>query len=87
MARSKKVTKEALKSIIADGLRNSAGYYGGELMRRREKALEFYLGYPMGNEVEGRSRVISTDLMDTISQAFEDRSSACWDTSKIQGNK
>ena len=66
MAKSKKVSKEALKSIIADGLRNSAGYYGGELQRRREKALEFYYGYPMGNEVEGRSSVISTDLMDTI---------------------
>jgi microcompartment protein CcmK/EutM len=66
MARSKKVSKEALKSIIADGLRNSAGYYGGELQRRREKALEYYLGYPMGTEVEGRSRVISSDVFDTI---------------------
>ena len=66
MAKSKKVSKEALKSIISDGLRNSAGYYGGELQRRREKALEYYLGYPMGTEVEGRSRVLSTDLMDTI---------------------
>ena len=66
MAKSKRVSKEALKSIIADGIRTSAGFYGGELMRRREKALEYYLGYPMGTEVEGRSRVISTDLMDTI---------------------
>ena len=53
MARSTKVSKEALKSIIAEGIRNSAGYFGGELMRRREKAHEYYLGYPMGTEVEG----------------------------------
>ena len=66
MARRKKVTTQALKAIISDGLRNSAGYYGGELQRRREKALEYYLGYPMGNEIEGRSRVISTDVMDTV---------------------
>ena len=66
MARSKKVSKEALKSIIAEGTRNSVGYYGGELMPRREKALEYYLGCPMGTEVEGRSRVISTDLMDRV---------------------
>ena len=66
MARRKKVTSENLKSIIADGIRNSAGYYGGELQRRREKGLEYYLGYPMGTEVEGRSKVISTDVMDAV---------------------
>jgi hypothetical protein len=66
MAKRKKITKDTLKSIVADGIRSSAGYYGGELQRRREKALEYYLGYPMGTEVEGRSTVISTDVMDTI---------------------
>ena len=46
MARSKKVSKEALKSIIAEGLRNSAGYYGGELQRRREKYIRKKLNDP-----------------------------------------
>lgn len=66
MAKRKKVTKETLKSLIAEGIRTSAGYHGGELQRRREKALEYYLSYPMGNEVEGRSAVISSDVMDTV---------------------
>lgn len=66
MARRKRVSEEGLKAIIADGIRTSAGYQGGELQRRREKALEYYLGYPNGKEVEGRSSVLSTDVMDTV---------------------
>ncbi|RKY42338.1 MAG: hypothetical protein DRP85_03365 [Candidatus Makaraimicrobium thalassicum] len=31
-----------------------------------EESLDYYLGNPMGNEVEGRSQVISTDVADTI---------------------
>jgi len=79
----KKVTKEALKAMIADGLRNSAGYYGGELQRRREKALEYYLGYPMGNEVEGRSKVISTDIMDTVESMLPSMLKAFAGSSKV----
>lgn len=32
----------------------------------REKALDYYLGNPMGNEVDGRSQVISRDVFDTV---------------------
>lgn len=32
----------------------------------RQKALDYYLGEPMGNEVDGRSQVISRDVFDTV---------------------
>lgn len=38
----------------------------GDLARDREKALDYYLGNPLGNEVEGRSQVVSRDVFDTI---------------------
>lgn len=38
----------------------------GNLSEDRSKALDYYLGNPMGNEVEGRSQVISRDVWDTI---------------------
>ena len=38
----------------------------GDLARDREKALDYYLGKPLGNEVEGRSQVVSRDVFDTI---------------------
>lgn len=38
----------------------------GALSEDRTKALDFYLGNPLGNEVEGRSQVISRDVFDTV---------------------
>ena len=38
----------------------------GEVQDARTKALDYYLGEPMGNEVDGRSQVISRDVFDTV---------------------
>lgn len=37
-----------------------------ELHSDRAKAMDYYLGRPMGNEVEGRSKVVSHDVSDSI---------------------
>ncbi len=33
---------------------------------RRARALDFYYGRPLGNEIDGRSQIVSKDMMDTI---------------------
>jgi hypothetical protein len=38
----------------------------GDVSKERTKALDYYLGEPMGNEVDGRSQVISRDVFDTV---------------------
>lgn len=38
----------------------------GDLSDERSTALDYYLGKPMGNEVEGRSQVVSRDVWDTV---------------------
>jgi hypothetical protein len=38
----------------------------GELSKERTQALDYYLGNPLGNEVDGRSQVISRDVWDTV---------------------
>lgn len=38
----------------------------GDLSDERSKALDYYLGNPLGNEIEGRSQVISRDVWDTV---------------------
>jgi hypothetical protein len=53
----KKSTQEIL-SILAREIHSSSGYIGGELVSRRKKSLEYYLGMPLGNEQEGRSQDI-----------------------------
>ena len=60
-----KMTERELVAIIdeaeRDGLTNS-----GTFLRDQEKYLEYYQGQPFGDEVEGRSRVVSTDVRDLV---------------------
>jgi hypothetical protein len=44
---------------------SQAELYGG-LSEDRTEALEYYRGEPMGNEVPGRSQVVSRDVFDTV---------------------
>jgi hypothetical protein len=40
------------------------------LSEERAEALEYYLGEPYGNELEGRSQVVTTEVQDTIEAAL-----------------
>ena len=61
-----KFTKEKLKALISQEITNSLGFYGGELTQQRKNALKFYLGEPLGNEVEGQSQVRSQDVLEVV---------------------
>ena len=61
-----KVTELELKNIIGQEINNSMGYMGGNLSAQRKKSLEYYMGEPLGTEIDGRSQVVSTDVADTI---------------------
>jgi hypothetical protein len=55
-----------LKNTIQSHIQNSLGFLGGTLSAEREKSLEYYQGDKLGNEIDGRSQVVSTDVADTI---------------------
>lgn len=57
-----------LNSIVTAEIRDSLNHFDSEYSQERIRALDFYMGEPLGNEVEGRSKVISTDVADTIEQ-------------------
>ena len=61
-----KLTKTKLLSLISQEIQNSLGFYSSDLATQRKEALKYYLGEPLGNEVEGRSSVVSQDLLETI---------------------
>jgi len=61
-----KINEREIVSILDRELRASSGYIGGEIVSRRKRSLEYYLGKPFGNEQEGRSQVVSTDVSDTV---------------------
>src|SRR5262245_61132032 len=60
------MTDSDLKSILAAEIADSLAHLGGELSEQRRKALRYYLGEPFGNEQEGRSKVVSTDVADVV---------------------
>jgi hypothetical protein len=53
-------------SIIEQEISQSIGHWDGSLASEREQELKSYLGEPYGNEVEGESQVVSTDVADTV---------------------
>jgi len=58
--------KDQILSIVANELTQAGADYDSYLSGNREKALDYYLGNPRGDEQEGRSKVISTDVADAI---------------------
>ena len=61
-----KINEREIVAILDRELRASSGYIGGEIVSRRKRSLEYYLGKPFGNEQEGRSQVVSNDVLDTV---------------------
>lgn len=61
-----KLTDSELRAIIGARLGNTLSSTDAELRDDREKALDHYYGRPYGNEIEGRSQVVTKDLMDII---------------------
>jgi hypothetical protein len=60
------MTDSELKGILEAYERNALGYQSSELSSQREQAMKYYLGELFGDEQEGRSQVVSTDVADTV---------------------
>ena len=59
-----------LKSILENEIDNAIGYLDTETTQARTKALEFYLRQPYGNEVEGRSQIVTGEVAEAIDGAL-----------------
>ena len=66
MAKGKPLTDIEVGSIVSSEIKASLGYIGSDITEQRQKSLEYYFGEPFGNEQEGRSQVVSTDVSDVI---------------------
>ena len=62
---SSKLTDDELISRINSEISDSIGY-NDTVSDQREKAMEYYYGLPLGNEVDGRSQYVDSSVMDTI---------------------
>lgn len=65
MKLNKKKEKE-LKGTITREITDALGYQNGKLVQERSLALDYYNSEPFGNEVEGRSQVVSSDVLEAV---------------------
>lgn len=56
---------EILAKIDAKA-KESYGFQSETLQAEREQALNYYLGRPYGNEIDGRSQVVTRDVLETV---------------------
>jgi hypothetical protein len=61
---------EKLKSILENEIEDAIGYLETETTDERQKALEYYLREPYGNEVEGKSQIVTGEVAEVIDGAL-----------------
>ena len=62
---SSKITDDELVARVNSEIADALGY-NDTITSQREKAMEYYYGLPLGNEVDGRSQYVDSSVMDTI---------------------
>lgn len=62
------MTEAELISLIESEEANCISSTTGLLAEQRRKAMQYYYGQPYGNEVEGRSQVVTTEVKDTVEE-------------------
>lgn len=58
--------KHQLDALLSELSNETVGHAGSELSKQRADSMQFYLGEPFGNEVNGKSQYVSRDVQDTI---------------------
>ncbi len=65
-----KMDEGTIKGILEAEIDNSIGFIETETTEERRKALDYYLRNPYGNEVEGRSQIVTGEVAEAIDGAL-----------------
>ncbi len=57
---------EEFASVVGSAIDDAADYIDGYVAPARAQATEYYRGDPLGNEEEGRSTIVMTEVRDTV---------------------
>jgi hypothetical protein len=60
------MTEEEIIGLVESEINGSSDYMDSEISSQRERAMEYFYGEPFGNEEDGRSQVVVTDVQDTL---------------------
>lgn len=61
-----RLSDEELLAVVDAEKQQALGSWYSTISKERQTALSYYNGQPYGNEVEGRSQFVSTEVLDTI---------------------
>jgi len=77
------MTDHELQAVVQNQVRNATGYLGGQITEDRRKAMDRYLQNPLGNEVDGRSQVVASDVQDAVESVLPDLMGIFGSTDKL----
>jgi len=70
MAKRLKKNDDALRNIVESEIDDAIGYLETETTDERQQALEYYLREPYGNEVEGKSQIVTGEVAEVVDGAL-----------------
>ena len=60
------MTEEEFRYVVFQAIEDAGTYIDSYLAPERERAMSYYLGDAFGNEEDGRSQVVLTEVRDTV---------------------
>lgn len=60
------ITEEELTAIVSREFESAMGAGGTEISKERAEAWDYYLSKPFGNEIEGQSQIVTSDVSDVV---------------------
>ena len=61
-----KMTDRELLAVVEAEFSNAMGESGGEISTERAKAWDYYMSKPLGNEIQGQSQIVTSDVSDVV---------------------
>ena len=74
---------EELQSIIASEIEDAISYIDSDLSPVRAQATAYYRGDPFGNEVEGNSQAVSTEVRDVVNAMLPSMMKTMFSSEKV----
>lgn len=65
-----KMDKDTFRNVLEREIEDAQSWLAGGIRGEQQRNLQYYMGLPLGNEVPGRSQVVSWDVFETIEGAL-----------------
>ena len=64
------MNSDTFRNVLEREIEDAHSWLASGIRGEQQRNLQYYLGLPLGNEVDGRSQVVSWDVFETIEGAL-----------------